>query len=389
MSAASPDDADMREIVSHFDIPGQYAGYEEIHSGIINRTYLVRLQDSKRQQNWRYIFQRINTRVFRDPYRVMDNIIHVTEHIKRHLLEANGSYARRVLSFAHAKDGKAYFENPDLGFWRAYEFVDNTVAYNSAPTRDHVFQAGKAFGQFQLMLTDYDATSLYETIPDFHHTVKRLQALHRAIEENRAGRLAEVRAEADFILSREADAGVILNALASGAIPWRVTHNDTKINNVLFDADSVDAICVIDLDTVMPGSSLYDFGDAIRSGACAAAEDEPNLDLVEMDLEKFRLFTKGFIKGTHSLLTENELEMMPVSCKIMTLELAARFLTDYLNGDEYFHITDNRQNLRRARTQIKLVGDMEQKLPRMREFTERYAEQYAERFAGQPTFTLV
>lgn len=378
----------MEAIVSHFDLPYHYVTHSEIRSGIINQTYLVTVEDSE-QNKYQYIFQKINTKVFNEPYHVMDNIIHITEHIKRHMLESDGSYARRVLSFASSKDGKPYYESPQDGFWRAYEYVDNTIAYNLAPSGDHFFQAGLAFGQFQMYLTDYDATALYETIPNFHNTVKRMEALQTAIAENRADRLKDVRGEADFILSRAEESGLIVQALESGAIPYRVTHNDTKINNVLFDCDSDQAICVIDLDTVMPGSSLYDYGDAVRSGASTAAEDEPDLQKVEMNLELYRLFTKGFIKGTHNLLTEKEIEMMPLSAKILTLELAARFLTDYLNGDEYFHTDYSGQNLLRTRTQIKLVRDMEKKMPQMIAFTNQYAEKYAARFANDPLFRSV
>ncbi len=369
----------MEYIVSQFQIPGTYHTHEEICSGIINRTYLVTMDLGDGSLN-KYVVQKINTNVFREPYHVMDNIIHVTEHIKKLLIDQNGQYTRRVLSFAVTHDGKPYYENDIDGFWRCYEYIDDAVAYNIAPDKDHIFEAGRAFGEFQLYLNDYDATDLFETIPNFHNTVSRMQALHEAIVADKAGRVKTVQAEIDFILSREAEAGVIVNALEDGSIPYRVTHNDTKINNVLFDKHSEKAICVIDLDTVMPGSSLYDFGDAIRSGSCAAAEDEKDLSKVFMDIEKYRLFTKGFIKGTHSLLTEKEIEMMPISAKILTLELAARFLTDYLNGDVYFHTDYDGQNLRRTRTQIKLVSDIESKLDQMQSFAREYAEKYTKYF---------
>ena len=372
----------MEYIVSQFQIPGTYISHEEICSGIINRTYLVAMDMGDGTSN-KYVVQKINTNVFREPYHVMENIIHVTEHIKKHLIAQNGQYSRRVLSFAVSHEGKPYFENEIDGFWRCYEYIDDAVAYNIAPDKDHIFEAGRAFGEFQLYLTDYDATTLFETIPNFHNTVTRMQALREAIEADKAGRAKSVQAEIDFILSREEEAGTIVNALEDGTIPYRVTHNDTKINNVLFDQATEKAICVIDLDTVMPGSSLYDFGDAIRSGSCAAAEDEKDLSKVFMDIEKYRLFTKGFIKGTHSLLTEKEIEMMPISAKILTLELAARFLTDYLNGDVYFHTDYDGQNLRRTRTQIKLVSDIESKLDQMQAFAREYAEKYTKYFQDE------
>ncbi len=375
----------MEAIVSRFDINGRYVGHQEIRAGIINQTYLVDIENNS-GNIVKYVFQKINTNVFREPYNVMDNIIRVTEHIKNHMIETAGTYSRHVLSFSLSKDGLPYVEGDNIGFWRAYEYIDNSTAFNIAPSGDHFFEAGRAFGEFQLYLTDYDATTLHETIPNFHNTVSRMKAFHDAIDADAAGRLKDVKAEVDFILSREDEAGAIVNALNKGEIPWRVTHNDTKINNVLFDNETEKAICVIDLDTVMPGSSLYDFGDAIRSGACAAAEDEPDLNKVEMDIEKYRLFTKGFIKGTHSLLTPKELEMMPIGAKIMTLELATRFLTDYLNGDTYFHTDYSGQNLLRTHTQMKLVTDMESKFDAMRGFSAEYAEKYAKYFADQPAF---
>ena len=375
----------LESVVSHFKVPGTYVKHEEICSGLINQTYLVTLSDG--EKTYQYVFQRINTNVFKEPYRVMANIIRVTEHIKKHMLEADGTYARRVLSFALSSDGLPYYETKAAGFWRAYEYIDDAKAYNIAPSADHFFEAGYAFGKFQLYLTDYDATTLFETIPNFHNTVSRVDALREAIKNDAAGRVKDVQDEIDFLLTRADEAHTIVDALESGTIPYRVTHNDTKINNVLFDEKTDKAICVIDLDTVMPGSSLYDFGDAIRSGACAAAEDEADLNKVEMDLNKYRLFTKGFIKGTHSLLTKEEIEMLPIGAKMMTYELAVRFLTDYLNGDVYFHTSYPEQNLRRVHTQIKLVADMEKKMVDMQNFGKEYSEIYAERFADTPTFS--
>ncbi len=375
----------MESVVSHFVLPGKYVDHQAIRSGLINQTFLVTLADD--QNTYKYVFQKINTNVFKEPYHVMDNIIHITEHIKKHMLEADGTYTRRVLSFAVSKEGLPYFESKEEGFWRAYEYIDDSTAYNIAPSGDHFFEAGYAFGRFQLYLTDYDATTLFETIPNFHNTVSRVEAFREAIQNDVAGRLKDVDPEVDFLLARADEAHLIVDALQDGSIPYRVTHNDTKINNVLFDNDSDKAICVIDLDTVMPGSSLYDFGDAIRSGACAAAEDEPNLDKVEMDIEKYRLFTKGFIKGTHCLLTPKEIEMLPIGAKMMTYELAVRFLTDYLNGDVYFHTDYSGQNLLRARTQIKLVSDMEKKMDAMQGFAKEYADKYAKHFADCPAFS--
>ena len=361
----------MEYIVTRFQVPGKYVCHEEICSGIINRTYLVTM-DLGDNQYHKYVFQKINTNVFREPYHVMENIMHVTEHIKKLLINQNGDYTRRVLSFALTHDGKPYFENEIDGFWRCYEYIDDAVAYNIAPDKDHIFEAGFAFGEFQYRLKDYDATTLYETIPNFHNTVSRMQALHQAIADNKAGRLHKIQPEIEFILEREAEAGAIVHALESGAIPYRVTHNDTKINNVLFDISSDKAICVIDLDTVMPGSSLYDFGDAIRSGSCAAAEDEQDLSKVSLDLELFEVYVKGFLEGCGGSLTETEVKMFPMGAKNMTMECGMRFLTDYLQGDTYFRVHREGHNLDRCRTQIALVEDMEAKWDQMQAIVAKY-----------------
>ncbi len=358
-------------VVQAFSIPGVCVGGEELRAGNINRTYelLFRQPDGRTDT---YIFQKINTYVFRHPHAMMRNIQTVTDHIKHKLLARDGSFHRRVLSFLTTRDGLPYVDHPEHGFWRAYEFVDDARAYNLITKPLHFYEAGRAFGEFQGWLADFPATTLTETIPDFHNTAARMETFVQAVQADRAGRAGSVAEEIAFILARRQEAGLLTALLASGEIPYRVTHNDTKINNILFDAKTDRAICVIDLDTVMPGSSLYDFGDAVRSGASTAAEDEEDLSKVSLSLELFEAFTKGFLEGTAGLLTDREVELLPLGAKIMALELASRFLADYLDGDVYFKTRIPAHNLIRARTQIRLVQDIENKMADMAAIVARY-----------------
>lgn len=359
-----------QEIASQFGITAPIVAEEEICSGNINRTYLITVQEDQGTTK-QYIFQLVNSYVFKQPKTVMSNILKVTEHIKRKLTEQSGSYDRRVLSFLTTSEGKPYYYTNTRHFYRVYEYVGNATAYNTAQTPEQFYEAGREFGQFQGWLSDFPADTLTEIIPNFHNTPVRFQALHEAIENDVAGRRASVEEEIRFLLDREEDCGVIVDALNSGRIPRRVTHNDTKINNILFDNHTDKAICVIDLDTVMPGSSAYDFGDAIRFGASTAPEDEADLSKVSLDLELYEAFTRGFIRGTNGLLSDAELELLPYGAYIMTLELITRFLTDYLNGDVYFKTTSPEHNLIRTRNQKRLLQDMEAKWAQMCEIVDK------------------
>lgn len=356
---------DFQQIASQFGLTDPVTDWEEMRSGNINRTCLVTIGDRQ------YIFQRINTYVFKKPAEVMENIMNVTEHIKKKLLAETGSYDRRVLSFLKTKCGKPYYYTGNHHFWRVYEYVDNAVAYDQVKQPKQFYEAGYSFGEFQAWLSDFPAETLHEIIPHFHDTPVRFQDLRNAVEMNAAGRCAEVEEEIRFLLDRERESRVLMDALHDGRLPWRVTHNDTKINNILFDKESQEAICVIDLDTVMPGTSLFDFGDAVRYGASTAVEDERDLSKVSLSIELYEQFTRGFLKGAGGLLHENEVEMLLPSVKVMTLELAVRFLTDYLNGDLYFKTCSKDHNLVRTRTQIQLVKDMEAKWDELRAVTER------------------
>ena len=363
---------DFQPIAAHFGITDPVVDWEEMHSGNINRTCLVTIRTE--QGDRQYIFQRINTYVFKKPDEVMANIMKVTEHIKKKLLDTTGSYDRRVLSFRQTTNGKPYYYTSNHHFWRVYEYVDNAVAYDQVQRPEQFYEAGYSFGEFQAWLSDFPAETLYEIIPHFHDTPVRFQDLRDAVEKDAAGRCDEVKEEIEFLLSREDECRILMDALHDGRLPWRVTHNDTKINNILFDKDSEEAICVIDLDTVMPGTSLFDFGDAVRYGASTAVEDERDLSKVSLSTELYEQFTRGFLKGADGLLHENEEELLLPSVKVMTLELAARFLADYLNGDLYFKTRSKDHNLVRARTQIRLVQDMESKWGELCEITQRCRE---------------
>ena len=251
-----------------------------------------------------------------------------------------------------------------------YRYIERSHTYDFISNTAYFKQAGAAFGEFQGLLADFPAASLVETIPHFHDTPDRMQQLRRAVEEDKAGRAAQVQEEIDFILSREQKAGLIVQALERGDIPCRVTHNDTKLSNILLDEDTEEAVCIIDLDTVMPGSSLYDYGDAIRSGSNPAGEDEENLSLVHFDINLFKAFTEGFLEGAGQWLTPAEIKLMPMAAHILTLELCARFLTDYLNGDTYFKVKKPGHNLIRTRNQIELLRQMEQLTPAMEAIVE-------------------
>lgn len=318
--------------------------------GHINNTFVT--PDKK------YIMQKINTNVFPNPDALMDNINNVTSHILKKIAEAGGDVNRETLTIIPTKDGNLYHKTEDGEIYRVYKFIDDTIYYSVAEDPKDLYEAGKGFGRFQNMLNDYPGEKLYETIPNFHNTRTRFEALLTAIKENRSGRLDEVQDEVNFALEQEYMIDDVLNGIESGEIPVRVTHNDTKINNVLFDAKTKKALCVIDLDTVMPGSLLYDYGDALRTGAATAAEDEKDLSLMKFDMDSFKYFTKGFLEELLSVMTEKEIELLPLSIRLLTYECGIRFLTDHLNGDTYFKIHREGHNLDRARTQFKLYQDI-------------------------------
>lgn len=345
----------LNEICSKFAIETPIESYGNGH---INETYLC-------EGNPGFILQKINTNIFKKPDEVMENIYNVTEHLKKKIEAAGGDVNRETLNVVLTKDGKNYYTAEDGSCFRMYKFVENSVCYETVENPVQLYYAGQAFGKFQRMLDDFPAEKLYETIVDFHNTPVRVKQLKEAIENDAAGRKDSVKKEIEFALEYSKYASEVVNAIAAGEVPIRVTHNDTKLNNVLFDRDTDKGICVIDLDTVMPGSSLYDFGDALRFGASSAVEDETDLDKVWFDLEKFGQFAKGFMEEVADCFTEKEIELLPLSALLLTYECGIRFLADYLNGDTYFRVHRENHNLDRARNQFKLVRDIESKLDEM------------------------
>lgn len=338
---------DLNKILNKFNIDSKI---EEYGNGHINDTYLVNPNT--------YILQRINTKVFTNPDELMNNIDNVTTFLRKKIADEGGNPDRETLTVIHTKDGKNFYKHDGDNVFRIYKFIENTVTIEENPTSENLYSAGKCFGHFQRMLDDFPVEKLYETIKDFHNTPKRVQALKEAVSADIAGRAGAVKKEIEFALENAEFASKVTDSIADGKIPIRVTHNDTKINNILFDKATEEAVCVIDLDTVMPGSALYDFGDALRIGGSTAAEDEIDLDKVRFSREAFANFARGYCSEMLQCLTEAETELLPFSVKLMTYECGIRFLTDYLNGDTYFKIHREHHNLDRARNQFKLVEDI-------------------------------
>lgn len=360
---------DLRAVVSGFQLNGSYLDSRATGDGHINDTYKVTMRDDDTVSP--YIVQRINHHVFTKPWEVMDNIIRVTDHIAGKIGAVSDADRRGTLRFVPAKDGKYYLQDADGNYWRCYHYVDHARSYQLLENDRMFYHVGEAFGSFQRYLADYPAHTLHETIPMFHHTLNRLKNFKDAIANDICGRAAEVQPEIEALLSRAHIAGLLLEGLESGRLPLRVTHNDTKVNNVLLDDETMKGVCVIDLDTVMPGLAAYDFGDAIRVGASTAQEDERDVSKVGFDLSRYEAFAKGFIDGTGGLLTKAEIESLPTGALMMTYENGLRFLTDYLNGDTYFKIAYPDHNLVRCRTQIRMVECMEQQMDRMMELVMR------------------
>jgi len=344
-------ESNLYNIMEQFKIGTKIVPYG---SGLISGTYCVEVP--------KLLLQRINTDVFKDPEALMENIENVTEFLKQKIVEEGGNPERETLSIIKTVDGKNHYVDENNNVYRMLRFVENTKIVEDDKTYFDLYQAGRGFGHFQKLLHDFPVEVLHETIPDFHHTPKRVQAFKTAIEENRANRAEDVKAEIAFVLKYEYLADLVVDGIARGEIPVRVTHNDTKINNILFDRLSGEAVCVIDLDTVMPGSRLYDFGDTLRTGASTGAEDEADLSKIEFDTEAFRHFAKGYLEEMREELTEKEMELLPESAALLTYECGVRFLTDYLNGDTYFKTKRENHNLDRARNQFKLVEDIMQKM---------------------------
>ncbi len=333
-------------------------------NGHINSTFIAEKDGDM------YILQLINTDVFKNPAIMMDNICKVTNHIKDQVIKLGGDVEREVMNMLSTVDGRNFFVASNGDTYRAYKFIKDSITIEGNPTPEEFAQAGFGFGRFQKYLADFPASELVETIEDFHHTPKRVAKIKETIKADKFNRVKDCEDIIDYILKNENEAGIVIDGIKSGDIPVRVTHNDTKLNNILFDKETKNALCVIDLDTVMPGSLLYDFGDAIRYGASTAAEDEKDLDKVSVDLNLFESFTDGFSAALRNTFTKTEAELLPFSAKLLTYELVVRFLDDYLNGDTYFKTKYPEHNLVRAKNQMKICQDIDLKINDMKKIVK-------------------
>lgn len=357
-------DHDIRAIAREFALLGEFLGAEPYGSGHINDTYRLAYQQAGVPV--RYILQRINHNIFRNPGALMDNILRVTGHLAAKL-NGQPDAQRRVLTLVPTRSGGGWHADADGNHWRVYLFIENGRTYDAVESPGQAFQAARAFGDFQGLLADLPAPRLHDTIPDFHHTPTRFEALVAAIEADVAGRAEQCRPEIDFILAREQVTGILLDA----NLPERVTHNDTKFNNVILDDTTGEGLCVIDLDTVMPGLALYDFGDMVRTTTSPAKEDERDLSKVAMQFPMFEALVRGYLSAAGGFLTSREKELLVFSGKLISLETGIRFLTDFLSGDVYFKVHREGHNLDRCRTQFRLVESIERQEGQMNRLMEQ------------------
>ena len=352
---------DFKKLLSNFDINGEFVSCEPYGSGLINRTYVaVYSVNGKRK---RFIVQRINTNLFKNVDGLMNNIKLVTEFNRNEIIKRGGDPDRESLTLVYTKNGAAYYRAEEGDCYRVYVFIEDAKGYDVVEKPEHFYQSAVAFGKFAQLLDRFDSTQLFEVLPDFHNTVKRFDNLKKSLAADKFNRAADVKAEIDFALKHENIVGNIVNLLESGKMPSRVTHNDTKLNNVLIDTRTDKAVCVIDLDTMMPGSICYDFGDSIRFGCNPCLEDTPETEKVIFSVSLFEEYARGY------LIEKKNLTMGAI---LMTYECGIRFLTDYLDGDVYFRLSRERQNIDRTRTQFKLVADMESQYDKLNSIIDKY-----------------
>lgn len=357
----------VNEAAAAYPFGSKITSLEPYGGGHINDTFLVTCTDGAE-----YVLQHINSYVFKHPDEIMENIMGVTKFIANKLTAEGKDPSRSTLTVMPTTDGKNYYVDSDGEFWRVTLNIPNTTAFDFAESTDMLKKSGAAFGEFQSMLADYPADTLHETIPHFHDTPDRYRQLEDAIRDNKSGRLGDVSVEIEFAKAHKEDCAILMDLLAKGELPLKVTHNDTKMSNVLIDNTTGDAVCVIDLDTVMPGLTAFDYGDSIRAGATTAAEDEVDLSKVHFSLELFKAYTEGFLGAAGKALTKTEIKTLPVGAKLMTLEVGMRFLADYLNGDVYFKTKYPQHNLDRARNQFHLVKEMEEQWDDMMSVIDAY-----------------
>lgn len=366
----------INKILDNYNIKGKLINIKEDNTGNINKTYIITFINNDIE--YKYLVQQINTNVFNDPYILMENILGVTNYLKEQMI-LNNDNNHKVLEIIKTKDNNPmcyiYDDKRIKRYYRIYKYIDNSISYDKSFNKDIVYNTGKAFGNFQKLLNNYPMNSLNETIKNFHDTKKRYDKLIKDINNLSNDRVKEAYQEIEFIIKHQTICDLIINKLNNNTIPYRVTHNDTKVNNVLMNKETLDYLAVIDLDTVMPGSMLFDYGDGIRSTACTCLEDEHDLTKVKIDLELFESYTRGYLSEISDCITQEELNLMAKSIEIITLELAIRFLNDYINGDTYFKVEYNKQNLYRTKAQLALVKDIETKLDYMDSFIKKCYKQ--------------
>ncbi len=362
----------IHEVIGHFQFEGTLTDCRSYGSGHINDTYLLSYEIGE-MGRLKVILQRMNSEVFEKPVELMENIMNVTSYLKERIAENGGDPERETLNVIPAKDGKPYCRDAEGNYWRSYKFITGATSYDKVEKPADFYQSAVAFGNFQRLLADFPAETLHETIEGFHDTRARFAVFEQAVKEDVMDRAASVEKEIQFVRARERTIANYFSELQEkGELPLRVTHNDTKLNNIMIDDKTGKGICVIDLDTVMPGLAMNDFGDSIRFGASTAAEDERDLSLVSCSMELFDIYARGFIEGCGGKLTKREILELPMGARTMTYECGMRFLTDYLQGDTYFKIHRKDHNLDRCRTQFKLVEDMEQKWHTIQTIVRKY-----------------
>ena len=353
----------LAEVLEAFGWGETVVSCERYGSGHINDTFLVINKEGDAEK--KYILQRMNHEIFKDVDGLMNNVSGVTAYLRDIIIKEGGDPERETLNLVPDVNGDFHHVDSIGSHWRVYLFISDATTYNQVEKIEDFYQSAKAFGHFQNLLAGYPVEKLVETIPAFHDTPKRFETFLKAVEEDVCGRAASVQEEIAFVMDRKDELGAVVDLQRAGKMPYRVTHNDTKLNNIMIDDNSGEAVCVIDLDTIMPGASVFDYGDSIRFGANTAAEDETDLSKVTLSLELFEAYTKGFLEGCAGKLTDVEVKMLPMGAKLMTFECGMRFLTDYLQGDTYFKIHREGHNLDRCRCQFALVKDMEAKWDEM------------------------
>ena len=366
------DSRSLEDAVYAFGFGPQCSYVKPFGEGHINETYAVYMPGQDGKEVPLYVLQRININVFKNPDQVMDNIFGVTEYLRNIIRQEGGDLDRETLSYIKTKDGESYFEDDNGQPWRCLHYVPNSVCYQQVERPEQFYQSALSFGRFLKQLGEYPAESLYETIPQFHDTRKRFRDFVEAERKDVKNRARVCRSEIDFVLAREKDCGTLMEQLEDGVLPLRVTHNDTKLNNILFDKDTEEGLCIIDLDTIMPGLAANDFGDSIRFGASTAEEDEQDLEKVHFDIDLYEIYVKGYLEMAKEVLTPAEIESLPWGARLMTLECGMRFLADFLQGDVYFKTAYPEHNLVRARTQFRLVKEMEEQFDKMKDVLKKY-----------------